>query len=125
MAWSVESRVPFLTRRLATLMLSLPEEYVISNQGDTKHVMRRAMRGIVPDLILDRTDKIGFQTPELTWLRQRPDLIQQALDHLGAIPCLNKEAVAGLCNDMLRGEVAFSWQTWRLINFALWHKMAT
>lgn len=64
MRWSIESRVPFLTTEIAEFLLSLPEEYLLSPQGETKHVFRAAMRGIVPDEILDRKDKIGFRTPE-------------------------------------------------------------
>lgn len=64
MAFSVESRVPFLTTSFAELVLSLPEDYLIAPDGTRKAVLRTAMRGVVPDVILDRRDKIGFQTPE-------------------------------------------------------------
>jgi asparagine synthase (glutamine-hydrolysing) len=64
MAFSVESRVPFLTTGFAELVLSLPDEYLIAPDGTRKAVLRNAMRGIVPDIVLDRRDKIGFQTPE-------------------------------------------------------------
>jgi len=60
MRFSVESRVPFLTTDMADLLLSLPESYLISPRGETKHVFRAAMRGIVPDEVLNRRDKIGF-----------------------------------------------------------------
>ena len=68
MRWSVESRVPFLTTDLAEFLLRLPESYLLSKKGETKHIFRAAMRGLVPDSILDRRDKIGFQTPEHEWL---------------------------------------------------------
>ena len=67
---SIEGRVPFLTIPLAELLFSLPEHYLIGNNGETKSVFRHAMRGIVPDPILDRRDKIGFATPERDWLMQ-------------------------------------------------------
>jgi asparagine synthase (glutamine-hydrolysing) len=70
MAVSVESRLPFLTVDLVEFFLALPEEYLISSGGTTKAVFREAMRGIVPDSILDRRDKISFQTPEFAWMRQ-------------------------------------------------------
>jgi asparagine synthase (glutamine-hydrolysing) len=68
MAFSIESRVPFLDRGLTELALSLPEHYLVSQTGETKSVFRAAMRGIVPDAVLDRRDKIGFETPETDWL---------------------------------------------------------
>src|SRR5205807_3214015 len=64
MAFSIESRVPFLTMPLVDFLLRLPEEHLIGRDGTTKNVFRQAMRGLVPDTILDRRDKIGFQTPE-------------------------------------------------------------
>jgi asparagine synthase (glutamine-hydrolysing) len=67
MAHSVESRVPFLTPRMANLCLSFPDEFFISRHGVTKYVFREAMRGIVPDAILDRADKIGFAPDNHAW----------------------------------------------------------
>jgi hypothetical protein len=42
-------------------MLSLPDEYLVRSDGLTKNIFREAMRGIVPDLIIDRRDKKGFE----------------------------------------------------------------
>jgi asparagine synthase (glutamine-hydrolysing) len=64
MRFSVESRVPFLTLDMVNLLLSMPESFLISQNGETKNVFRAAMRGIVPDDVLNRKDKIGFETPE-------------------------------------------------------------
>jgi len=44
MRFSVESRVPFLTLNMAELLLTLPEEYLVSFQGETKHIFRKAKR---------------------------------------------------------------------------------
>jgi asparagine synthase (glutamine-hydrolysing) len=60
--------VPFLTPALAEFILALPEDYIVSCNGTSKAVFRQAMRGIVPDSILDRRDKLGFPTPEREWL---------------------------------------------------------
>ena len=68
MAHSIESRVPFLIPGLADFLLRLPEEYLIGPDGTSKRIFRDATRGFVPDAILDRKDKIGFATPEQTWL---------------------------------------------------------
>lgn len=69
MAFSIESRVPFLDHRLVQLCFSMPNAHKTLN-GETKRVLRAAMRGIVPDEVLDRKDKTGFITPgHITWLR--------------------------------------------------------
>jgi asparagine synthase (glutamine-hydrolysing) len=78
MAHSVESRVPFLTPEFAQLVLSLPAEYVVDSRGTRKAVFREAMRGLVPDTILDRRDKLGFQTPEADLLATvRPWMLER------------------------------------------------
>lgn len=69
MAHSIESRVPFLTVEMAEFTLGLPPQYLVDQSGHTKSVFRAAMRGLVPDAILDRTDKIGFVSTEQRWLR--------------------------------------------------------
>jgi asparagine synthase (glutamine-hydrolysing) len=73
MAYSIECRVPFLVPALAGFLLALPESHLVAPDGVRKLVLRRAMRGFVPDEILDRQDKIGSATPEHRWLlAQRP-----------------------------------------------------
>lgn len=75
MAFSVESRTPFLTPELVQFLFSLPEEYLIDANATTKSIFRTAMRGIVPDEVLDRRDKMGFPTPERHWLASiRPQM---------------------------------------------------
>lgn len=68
MRFSIESRVPFLERDFVAVVESLPPEFLIGPDGRSKFVFREAMRGIVPDAILDRTDKIGFENDESRWL---------------------------------------------------------
>ena len=67
MAWSVESRVPFLDYRLVEFMLKLPTRLKV-HHSQTKAVLRRALRGLVPDAILDRRDKMGFVTAQHEWM---------------------------------------------------------
>jgi asparagine synthase (glutamine-hydrolysing) len=47
----------------------MPDDYLIAADGTGKLVLRRSVRGLVPDPVLDRRDKIGFATPEAAWLR--------------------------------------------------------
>lgn len=85
MAHSLESRVPFLDNELVDLSLSLPADYkldiggLMKNggatrewggivSGDGKVVLRRAMKGLIPDEILSRK-KQGFTPPETSWYR--------------------------------------------------------
>jgi asparagine synthase (glutamine-hydrolysing) len=122
MAWSVESRVPFLTTDLADFLGTLPEDYIIGSDGSSKRVMRAALRGIVPDAILDRRDKIGFATPERSWLAERPDLIASAVEIAPSIPFFDPPGVVDFCRRVAEGGQGSTEQVWRLINFSLWYR---
>lgn len=67
MAWSRELRQPFLDHNVAEFVCALGPELKIEN-GTTKYVLREAMRGTVPNVVLDRHDKLGYQAPQGGWL---------------------------------------------------------
>jgi asparagine synthase (glutamine-hydrolysing) len=67
MAFSIESRTPFLDHRLVELCFSLPYTDKISG-GWTKSLLRRALADDVPREILERRRKLGFSSPTTTWL---------------------------------------------------------
>jgi asparagine synthase (glutamine-hydrolysing) len=123
MHFSIESRVPFLTQGMMDLMMSLPEEYLISNQGETKYLFRRAMSGIVPPEILNRTDKIGFATPECDWIRNNQSIFQNCLKEDFGLPFVNMKCVREKFEMFLQGKAKFSWQMWRFINYAKWNML--
>lgn len=121
MRFSVESRVPFLTTTLADFMLTLPEEYLVSPLGETKHLLRKAMRGLVPDEILDRRDKIGFATPEQAWLMQMAPQVREWLRYPLGLPFFRQDEVLKAFDEVVAGRRPFSWQVWRWINFTRWY----
>lgn len=121
MRFSVESRVPFLTSDLANFLLSLPEHYLISSEGETKSIFRAAMRGIVPDEILDRRDKVGFETPEKQWLLGMAPQIREWLSEDIKMPFLNQIEIVREFDLIVAGKKPFSWQVWRWINFIRWY----
>lgn len=123
MHWSVESRVPFLTTSLAEFAFSLPERLLVSDAGETKHVFRQAMRGIVPDQILDRKDKIGFETPESDWLTHLAPQMPGWLDGLDQVPLLNARASRLLISETVAGSRRYQPQVWRLLNIARFSQM--
>jgi asparagine synthase (glutamine-hydrolysing) len=121
MRFSIESRVPFLTTDLCDLLFSLPEDYLISGEGETKSVFRAAMRGIVPDQILDRRDKIGFATPEEAWFREAAPKLREWLADSDIVPFLDKAALIRRFDAIMSGQVSFSWQVWRWVNYVRWY----
>ncbi len=126
MAYSIESRVPFLTPALAEFLLALPEEFIIAPNGTSKAVFRAAMRDIVPDAVLSRRDKIGFETPERQWLcvKLRP-WVEKILwgDDMLRIPAVNAEAVQREWQGILEGRKRFDNRAWRWVNLAVWTRL--
>ncbi|MEH1855883.1 MAG: asparagine synthase (glutamine-hydrolyzing) [Nostoc sp.] len=119
---SIESRVPFLTPTLANFIFSLPEEFMIAGDGTSKAIFRQAMRGIVPDAILDRKDKIGFATPEQQWLKTLRPWVEAVLNSEMAtqIPALNLQQVREEFQAILDGRSAFDFCIWRWVNLIRW-----
>ncbi|MBN1671865.1 MAG: asparagine synthase (glutamine-hydrolyzing) [Kiritimatiellae bacterium] len=67
MYYSVENRSPYLDSRLFEFTLRIPTRHLIRN-GAAKAVLREAMRGIVPDPVLDNRRKVGFNAPIRSFL---------------------------------------------------------
>jgi asparagine synthase (glutamine-hydrolysing) len=122
MAFSVESRVPFLTPKLVNFMFSLPEKFLVADDGTSKAVFRRAMRGIVPNAILDRRDKVGFATPEKRWLSKLDTWVCEVLgsDVADAIPFFNMDAIHREWQAVRDGSKPFSLHVWRWLNLIHW-----
>jgi asparagine synthase (glutamine-hydrolysing) len=68
MAHSLEARVPLLDHRLIELAFRLPPSFKVG-EGMRKRVLRTIARRYVPDRIIDRTDSLGFGTPQVRWMR--------------------------------------------------------
>ncbi len=122
MRWSVESRVPFLTIEMAEFLLTLPEDYILSPKGETKRIFRAAMRGLVPDAILDRRDKIGFDTPEADWLRSSSVPVNNWFSAAEKLPFARPSHGHTNVRQVLEADkaIASGSGVWRRINYARW-----
>ncbi|MCX5829560.1 MAG: asparagine synthase (glutamine-hydrolyzing) [Deltaproteobacteria bacterium] len=122
MSHSIESRVPFLTPEFVQFIYSLKEDDLINQQGETKHVFRKAMRGLVPDIILDRRDKIGFATPENQWITSETPWIDKVLKEAipGDLAPLHLEEIVQYWTQIKEHAKPYSGEIWRCINFIRW-----
>jgi asparagine synthase (glutamine-hydrolysing) len=77
MATSLETRAPFLDVDVMELAFSMPGSLKI-HRGERKHVLKRAMHGLLPDRILTRR-KEGFSIPMKNWLRDELQALMRAL----------------------------------------------
>ena len=123
MRWSIESRVPFLNTRLSSLVLSLPEHFLLSQNGETKSVFREAMKGIVDQRILDRKDKIGFATPQNKWVTTNLMTEDSIIQGIDSVDFFN----ANLTRKYLISEGHNSTEDlnrkWRIFNLIKWHQI--
>jgi asparagine synthase (glutamine-hydrolysing) len=72
MAHSLEVRVPFLDHKVVEFCATIPAGLKV-RRLTTKHVLKRAARGVVPDRIIDKP-KIGFFKPAIdAWFRSQAD----------------------------------------------------
>lgn len=121
MAYSIESRVPFLTTPLIDFIYSLPESFLINNYGETKSVFRAAMRGLVPDAILNRRDKIGFIPPQDDWLRGASSWMSSTFDSAAdSIPAVNVDTLKAKFENNLRRDAPLPKHVWRAASLIRW-----
>lgn len=118
MHFSIESRVPFLDRALSEFVLGLPEEWLIGPDGTSKRILRDAIRGLVPDAVVERRDKVGFATPEFHWLDA---LAAQPDDPDHPIGFLKPGRDGSLAGGLSEAELRWGGGShWRLINLRRW-----
>ena len=126
MYFSIESRTPFLDYRLIEYTLSLPSDVIIRN-GMTKYILRESMKGILPERIRLRQDKIGFATPEDDWFRlpefQRYTKELLASDAFRNRKIIDPEKAMKLYEKHLKGEINISKDIWKWINLELWFRL--
>lgn len=123
MAFSIESRVPFLDKNFVESLFPLPLDFKLHN-GESKAIMRHALKDILPEMVRCRKDKIGFVTPETEWIRSNPAIfraeLSMACQYLA--PILNKKRVltwfdkGGGCQ---KGDFTL----WRIICAGHWAKV--
>jgi asparagine synthase (glutamine-hydrolysing) len=81
MAHGIEVRMPIMDYRVVTYAFSLPPESKVGG-GFTKRIFRDAMRGIVPEQIRTRRQKIGFNVPITDWFNSgMAHLIEKIVSH--------------------------------------------
>lgn len=116
MAWSVESRVPYLNKELCEYCFKLPEVYLVDDNGLTKNVLRHSMKGVVPDEILFRKDKVGFETPDfLAGLHDVASVVNFA-NIKDCAPWLNVDYVTKI----IQSSNVNKNLKWRCFNYLMW-----
>lgn len=125
-AHSIESRLPFLDDDLVDYVLSLPEDFLIRH-GETKWILRLALRGVVPNEILNRQDKMGFETPNAEWLRH-PAVFSWARAVFSTNGCKQRgyyssEELMKMMDEHFQGKKDHSVPLWRVLFLEGWFRV--
>jgi asparagine synthase (glutamine-hydrolysing) len=121
MAVSLESRVPLIDPRIAQLVASMPPN-IKFNGGQTKFILKTAMKSLLPKPILERKDKMGFPVPLKQWWNG--PLKDFAADILLSNTCHER----GIFNRrglrrLIEVEGQYGRQIWAALCLELWHKI--
>jgi asparagine synthase (glutamine-hydrolysing) len=98
---------------------------LIGPDGTTKRIMRTAMKGLAPQPILDRRDKVGFETPESSWVRQQAPWVRSLVtkERLSHFPILNSSALSASLDRVFSGKDLYQSWVWRVLNFIRWAEL--
>jgi len=116
MGVSLEGRVPFLDHRFVEFAMGIPER-VKTAGGTFKHILKKAVRGVIPDELIDRP-KQGFGVPVYEWMfEELGDRARAELEEFcDETDYLDKAEVMRLLDQGAGSQV------WYLLNLAMWWK---
>lgn len=123
MAFSVESRLPFMDYRLVEFTFALPYNQKIRD-GTTKYILRNAFKHVLPKEILDR-NKLGFSNPIAAWMREimnteiKPLLLSEKSK---GRRIYNARGLANILDKHASGKVDLSHYIFRWVSLELWFR---
>ena len=122
MAHSLESRVPFLDRKVFELAASLPISMKVS--GDqTKIALREAAERAIPHDWAQK-EKLGFPVPVVSWLREEPyyQRVREAFESPVAARFFSRDAIMQLLDEHKAGAADNSRRIWIIYAFLVWYQ---
>lgn len=121
MAFSLESRVPFLNHKLVEFAFSLNNSDKINNKAETKYILRESLKKVLPQAVYERKDKKGFVTPgEVRWLNG-PLKFLMDIDY-DRLPFMNGSLVKKEIEKYKSGDTSNASFVWRIACLHYWIK---
>ena len=123
MAFSLETRFPFLDHNIVEKMLNTNIDSIYKN-GVTKIILRNAMKGVLPEKVRNRMDKVGYETPEDTWFRNER-FQKYFLEIINSSKFKNRpyfdfNKVQKLNNMHISGKKNNGQEIWKILHLELW-----
>lgn len=122
MANSVEGRVPYLDPEIISFALALPREYKLTGFGKSKRILKDALRGLIPDYILNRR-KAGFGMPlRSMFMNEGRTRGLLNMEFFRERPIFNIPHIEQLLAEHVRGLNDNSSMLYALISYRIWHE---
>ena len=121
MRFSLEGRVPFLDFNLLKYLFSLSDEAIIQN-GWNKNILRQSTVDLLPEIIRQRRNKIGFTTPEKEWFIRMKNRIYSIFlsESFAKRKYFNQAEVLKAFQLFIEEKVDDSMLFWRMLNVEIW-----
>jgi len=121
MAWSLETRVPFMDTVVSNFAFSLPVKHKVRGFSK-KRLLRKAVEPLLPHEIV-HGKKRGFSIPAAAWLRgELVPFARETLSSVGRQGILDQSAALRMLDDHVSGREDLSRQLWGLLSFTLWYE---
>ena len=117
MRHSIETRLPFLDYRLVEFAISIPINHKI-HSGWTKFILRNAVSDVLPEEIVWRKNKLGFEAPASIWLRDHAESMKDQIMSSAILKKIsNPSAITKNFNSLSLKD------RWAYFNLAAWERI--
>jgi asparagine synthase (glutamine-hydrolysing) len=121
MAFSIESRVPYLDHRLVEFCVNIPDDYKVRS-GWTKYILRKTSQPFLSDEITWRKTKLGFVTPEKHWLGIVHWELRSLMEQKDIPNIIDKDALIKVLNSDIDKQLDLA-ELWKIILFIRWFNL--
>lgn len=123
MANSLELRVPFLDKEVWNLARTIPAQFKVTKDGQTKVAMRKAALKNMPEKVASRK-KLGFPVPTREWLKQEKyyNIVKKEFESETAKKYFVTEEIVKLLDEHIKLKKDNSRKIWTIYVFLIWYK---
>lgn len=119
---SLETRAPFLNKKLWDFTMQLPENYLIKG-ANKKHILKKAFEEYFPAGFLDKSKK-GFGIPVGDWLRSslKNELLSYIEpDFISRQQIFSQTTITKMVQEHIQAKRDYTFQVWAFYVFQKWY----
>ena len=113
MRHGIETRLPFVDYRVVQTAISI-NNHLKFKDGFLKYILRKTVQTLLPNSIIWRTDKFGFEAPTDTWIASHKHMMIQTI---------HQSPILQSILDLQKISFDNTTHLWRLYNVAVWEKI--